>query len=130
MSTSHRILVSAERGESRVAITRDAQGGAWLAHGRAPALHPITPLAGLNPAQVGGPGWTAIGGVLPASARTAHVCGSDGRWVRAEAARGAWVAFVAADEHHHLPPVRFQDAHGAVVSRADAAALASARRIP
>jgi hypothetical protein len=129
MQPGDEVLVSVHRGEDRAGIVREADGRLWLAHGRAPALHAITALDGLEPAQIGGPGWTAVGGALPPAARTAHARGSDGGWEPAATGGGTWIAFVVADERHALPAVRFRDEHGALVSRAAPDVRAAARRI-
>lgn len=129
MGPEGELLVSVSHGDDRAGIIREGDGRLWIAHGHASTPRAITLLRGLEPGHVGGPGWTAVGGVLPPRARTAQALGSDGSWQEAAIAGGAWVAFVVADDRHWPPPARFRDEQGALVSRADQDVLAAARRI-
>jgi hypothetical protein len=89
-----------------------------------------TRLEGVEPGQIRGPDWSAVGGVLPRGARSSEVRGADEVWHRAEVAEMAWVAFVPYDvDAHGLPAVRFGDERGQLVSRATSDALSSARRL-
>jgi hypothetical protein len=65
------VLVSVQRGDDAAAVIADSDGRLWIAHGHARAAQPITLLDGLQPGQVDGDGWTAVGGALPPDAQSA-----------------------------------------------------------
>jgi hypothetical protein len=113
-----RLLVQTQRadGVERAAIFDD-DGRAWIGHGHGRAPVPITLVAGFEPGEIGGPGWSAVGGRLPAAAVAAYARDGRGEWVPAAVADGAWVVFVDKDERARRPPVRFEDSTGALVSR-------------
>jgi hypothetical protein len=126
------ILVMMSHGDRRAGVRRDAEGFLWISLWRdaAPDRVAGTRLEGVEPAQIRGPDWSAVGGVLPHGARSAEVRGGDEGWHRAEVGERAWVAFVPCDgDAPGLPAVRFGDERGALVSRATSGALSSARRV-
>jgi hypothetical protein len=124
------ILVSVARGEMRAAVRRDADGHLWIAHWTAESPDRVagTRLEGLRPAQISGPGCSAVGARLPAAARSVEVRDDDGTWRPAAVGDGAWVTFVRRDDVAvGLPPVRLRGADGALVFRADPRWMASSR---
>lgn len=126
------ILVMASHDDKRAGVRRDAEGFLWISlwWEAAPGRVAGTRLEGLEPAQIRGPDWSAVGGVLPEGARSAEVRGADEAWQRAKVGDGSWVVFVAWDANAcALPAVRFADERGALVSRATSSALSSARRL-
>jgi hypothetical protein len=130
MSQAPTVLVEVSRGDVRAGITLVGGGEFWLALGYGAPLRPISLIAdGMQAASIGGDGWLALGGRLPAAARAAHARDQAGAWRRAESGGGAWVLFVDSDEQHRCPAVRFSDAEGEIVSRAGAGELAIARRM-
>lgn len=125
------ILVSAARGDHRAGVRRDEEGQLWIAHWTVERPDRVagTRLEGLDPARIGGPGWWAVGGRLPDSARSVQACDEAGAWLSAELAGGAWVVFVDGGPQTDMPPLRLRDAIGRVVSRTPAGRLETARRL-
>ena len=123
------ILVEAERGDQRAGVRRDREGRLWIAHWTAgdPQRAAGTQLEGLEPRQIRGEEWSIVGGRLPAGAQAADVRGDGGRWYRAALGHGAWVRFIPGDlGAPGVPPVRFLDRMGALVSRVPPARVAAA----
>jgi hypothetical protein len=122
------ILVMTSHDDKRAGVRRDAEGCLWISlwWEAAPDRVAGTRLEGVEPAQIRGPDWSAVGGVLPEGARSAEVRGADEAWQRAEVGEGSWVAFIPWEAGAFaLPAIRFADERGALVS----SALASARRV-
>jgi Zn ribbon nucleic-acid-binding protein len=126
------ILVSAARGDDRAGVRRDEEGHLWIATWTVerPGRVVGTRLEGLDPAQIGGPGWWVVGARLPEGVRSVEARDEDGAWHAATVANGAWVAFVAgAAETVGMPPLRMRDAAGELVSRVPAERRQAARRL-
>ena len=127
------ILVMTRHDDARAGVRRDADGFLWISLWPEAAPNRIagTRLEGVEPAQILGPDWVAVAGMLPQGARSAEVRGADEAWHSAEVGEGAWVAFAPHDAGAPagLPVVRFCDERGVLVSRATSSALSSARRV-
>jgi hypothetical protein len=126
------IVVSAAFGDERAGVRRDGEGHLWIAHWTAERSDRVagTRLEGLQPAQIAGPGWSAIGARAPAGAHAVEVRDDDGTWRAAALAGGAWVGFARREgQPAGLPPARARDAEGALVFRGEPTWTAAARRL-
>jgi hypothetical protein len=81
---------------------------------------PLTVLDGGIPATIGGPTWTALGGLLPQGAVSVEIRDAEGKWHQGAAAPTAWAGVIPGDvgpPPAELPPIRFRDGHGEIISR-------------
>jgi hypothetical protein len=125
MLENARLLVAIVWGEERAGVRRTDDGHCWISHWRAANPHRVagTRLRGRQPGQILVEDQSATGGVLIARASAVEVLGVDERWRNATIGDGAWVAVVphgppCSPQRLGLPPVRFVDRSGAIVSRA------------